>query len=45
MTLRYRGRSITANALLDTGAIVNVIPYELGIQLGIVWEEQIPALQ
>ncbi|BAU10949.1 hypothetical protein LEP3755_14410 [Leptolyngbya sp. NIES-3755] len=45
ITLRYRGRAITANALLDTGAIVNVIPYELGIQLGIVWEEQIPAPQ
>jgi hypothetical protein len=33
-------RSISANALLDSGASVNVLPYELGIQLGAVWEEQ-----
>lgn len=27
-------------ALLDTGASVNVLPYEIGLQLGAVWEEQ-----
>ena len=27
-------------ALLDTGASVSVIPYEIGIQLGAVWENQ-----
>lgn len=27
-------------ALLDTGASVNVLPYELGLQLGAVWENQ-----
>jgi hypothetical protein len=27
-------------ALLDTGASVNVLPYEVGLQLGAVWENQ-----
>jgi hypothetical protein len=27
-------------ALLDTGASINVLPYELGLQLGAVWENQ-----
>jgi hypothetical protein len=25
--------------LLDTGATVNVLPYQVGIQLGLVWDE------
>ena len=32
-------------ALLDTGATVNVLPYEIGLQLGAVWEEQIVPIQ
>ncbi|MEH2114878.1 hypothetical protein [Nostoc sp.] len=27
-----------AIALLDTGASVNVLPYEIGLQLGAVWQ-------
>jgi hypothetical protein len=26
--------------LLDTGASVNVLPYDVGVRLGAVWEEQ-----
>jgi len=26
--------------LLDTGASVNVLPYNVGVQLGASWEEQ-----
>ena len=26
--------------LLDTGASVNVLPYEIGLELGALWEEQ-----
>ena len=26
--------------LLDTGASVNVLPYNVGVQLGAIWEEQ-----
>lgn len=38
--LSYQGRSLSVVGLLDTGATVNVLPYDLGIKLGIVWEQQ-----
>lgn len=31
-------------ALLDTGASVNVLPYEIGLQLGAVWENQMVSI-
>ncbi len=31
---------IESLGLLDTGADVNVLPYHLGLELGIVWDEQ-----
>jgi hypothetical protein len=40
LTLNYKNRSREVMALLDTGASVNVLPYEIGLQLGAVWEEQ-----
>ena len=40
LSLTYRGSSVEVSALLDTGASVNVLPYNVGIQLGAVWEEQ-----
>jgi hypothetical protein len=40
LTLNNSGRSIEVMALLDTGASINVLPYELGLQLGGVWENQ-----
>ena len=43
--LHYREHSVEAMALLDTGASVNVLPYEVGLQLGIVWEEQTTSIQ
>lgn len=33
-------RSVEVMALLDTGASVNVLPYEIGVQLGAIWENQ-----
>lgn len=38
--LTYRDRSIEVMALLDTGASVNVLPYQVGVQLEAVWENQ-----
>jgi hypothetical protein len=32
--------SVEVMALLDTGASVNVLPYQIGVQLGAVWENQ-----
>jgi hypothetical protein len=40
VTLSLAGVSTSANALLDTGATVNVLPYAIGLQLGAIWEEQ-----
>lgn len=40
LTLSNGNNSQEVMALLDTGASINVLPYELGIQLGAVWENQ-----
>jgi hypothetical protein len=40
ITLSRGGQSIDALGHLDTAAAVNVLPYELGLRLGAVWEEQ-----
>ncbi len=40
ITLSYSGCSVSANALLDTGSTINLLPYDLGLQLGAIWEEQ-----
>lgn len=33
-------RSVEGRALLDTGATVNVMPYGMGLDLGVDWEQQ-----
>lgn len=38
--LSYADSSVSANALLDTGSTVNLLPYDIGMQLGAMWEEQ-----
>lgn len=45
ITLHHRDHSVETMALLDTGASVNVLPYEVGLQLGAVWEEQTVPVQ
>jgi hypothetical protein len=40
LVLTLGNRSLEVMTLLDTGASVNVLPYEIGLQLGAVWEEQ-----
>ena len=45
ITLTYQGHSIIALGLLDTGSMVNVLPYQLGVDLGAVWEQQSTPLQ
>ncbi|AFY58352.1 hypothetical protein Riv7116_5991 [Rivularia sp. PCC 7116] len=40
LNLIYLGSELEVLALLDTGASVNVLPYNVGLQLGAVWEEQ-----
>lgn len=38
--LTYGDSSVEVSAVLDTGASVNVLPYQVGVQLGATWEEQ-----
>jgi len=40
ITLSHAGFSVSANALLDTGSAVNLLPYDIGLRLGVIWEEQ-----
>ncbi|MGI2909398.1 hypothetical protein [Tolypothrix sp. VBCCA 56010] len=45
VTLNYKNNSQEVIGLLDTGAMVNVLPYQVGIELGAIWEEQTTMLQ
>jgi hypothetical protein len=40
LVLSLNGQSLNTQGLLDTGASVNVLPYELGLQLGLIWEDE-----
>ena len=40
LTLSLSGQFLIAEGLLDTGASVSVLPYELGLQLGLIWENE-----
>ena len=40
LTLNYQDRSLSVSGLLDTGATVNVLPYDIGQQLSAVWDQQ-----
>ncbi|PZV14809.1 MAG: hypothetical protein DCF20_12585 [Pseudanabaena sp.] len=40
LRLTNGSQSIEIMALLDTGASVNGLPYDIGLQLGAVWEDQ-----
>ena len=42
ITLTKNERVLAASGLLDTGAAVNVMPYTLGVSLGLVWENETP---
>ncbi len=41
LTLSLNDRSVKTEGLLDTGASVNVLPYELGLELGLIWESEL----
>jgi len=40
ITLIHQSQSLDTLGLLDSGADVNVLPFQLGLQLGLVWEAQ-----
>lgn len=39
LVLRSGDRAIETFGLVDSGATINVLPYELGLQLGETWDE------
>lgn len=45
LTLTSQGHSIEVVGLLDTGAMINVLPWQLGLELGAIWEAQTRSLQ
>ena len=45
LTLTHQGHSATVLGLLDTEAMVNVLPYHVGVELGAVWEQQTTVLR
>jgi len=45
LTLSYGNNSIETSGLLDTGVRYNVMPYQIGLQLGARWEQQNTVVQ
>jgi hypothetical protein len=43
--LAFRQRTIVVEGLLDTASAINVLPYDIGLQLGAIWEEQTTPLE
>lgn len=39
LTLRHGQQQITGVGLVDSGATVNVLPHNLGVELGAVWDD------
>jgi hypothetical protein len=40
LILTYQTQSLRVSGLLDTGSSINVLPYDVGLRLGAVWERQ-----
>ena len=40
LDLTLGAKSITVEGLVDSGSTINVLPFDLGVQLGAVWEQQ-----
>jgi hypothetical protein len=38
--LRTDSRAIDVMGLVDSGATVNVLPHDVGLQLGLVWDDR-----
>ncbi|MEA5596918.1 hypothetical protein [Rivularia sp. UHCC 0363] len=45
LTLSRDERSVEATGLVDSGATVNVLPYEIGLQLGAIWDSKKAIIQ
>lgn len=45
ISLSFKGTAVGSIGLLDSGAMVNVLPYSIGVELGAIWNEQTTQLQ
>ena len=45
LLLDCKGRKVKTYAMLDTGSTVNVLPFSIGLSLGLVWETQNVAMK
>jgi hypothetical protein len=45
LRLSQGDRAIEALGLVDSGATVNVLPYEIGLELGAVWDDSRAIIQ
>lgn len=45
LILRREEKSVEVLGLVDSGATVSVLPYEIGIQLGAIWEDSKAIIQ
>jgi hypothetical protein len=45
ISLELQRRSVSVLGLLDTAATVSVLPHDVGLQLGAVWEQQTTTVQ
>jgi hypothetical protein len=45
LTLAHNQITVALSGLLDTGATVNVLPYPVGLQLGLNWDQQTTPIQ
>lgn len=45
LRLEYRQNVVSVSSLVDSGAALNVLPYDVGLQLGVVWQEQTRAVR
>ena len=44
LTLTHERKALTQAALVDSGSTINVLPYHVGLELGMAWETQTFAL-
>ncbi len=40
LTLMHQQHTAPVSGLVDSGSMVNVLPYQIGLQLGLVWAQQ-----
>lgn len=45
IALQLGGRQVRVSALVDSGASLNVLPFDVGLRLGATWEQQPAAIR